>query len=126
MKGLTARMFTSILGNVDIMPKDDLLGPLEFQIIAAALYLGREAYGMNIRSKIQETTGRSILIGTIYSTLERLKAKDYVRTTMGDPTPERGGRAKEFVEITGTGSVAYNYTCRVQHAMMNLAGGVYA
>ena len=55
------------------MPKDDLLGFLEFQILAAALHLGpKEAYGMKIRMLIQETTGRSLLIGTVYSTLERL------------------------------------------------------
>ena len=111
------------------MPKDDLLGPLEFQIIAAALHLGRhEAYGMKIRTTIEERTGRSILVGTIYSTLERLKTKDYIRTFMGEPTDARGGRAKEFVKVTGKGAAAYNYTCKVQNAMMSLEGaeGSYA
>ena len=110
------------------MPKDELLGFLEFQILAAALNLGpNEAYGMSIRSKIHETTARRILIGTIYSTLERLKVKGYIRTWMGEPTPERGGRAKEFIEVTGSGASAYNYTCQVQISMMNLdTRGSYA
>lgn len=103
------------------MPKDELLGFLEFQIIAAALHLGRhEAYGMKIRMLIQEVTGRDVLIGTIYSTMERLKEKGYIKTRLGDPTPERGGRAKEFVQVTGTGQRAYQRTCEVQSAMMGL------
>ena len=105
------------------MPKDDLLGFLEFQILAAALHLGpREAYGMKIRMLIQETTGRSLLIGTVYSTLERLKQKGYVETHMGDSTAERGGRAKEFIKVTIPGQAAYNYTCRVQTSMIELSG----
>ena len=111
------------------MPKDDLLGFLEFQILAAALHLGpKEAYGMKIRMLIQETTGRSLLIGTVYSTLERLKQKGYVETHMGDSTAERGGRAKEFIKVTIPGKAAYNYTCQVQTSMIELSGaeGSYA
>jgi PadR family transcriptional regulator, regulatory protein PadR len=111
------------------MPKDDLLGPLEFQIIAAALHLGpEEAYGMKVRMVIQEQTGRDVLIGTIYSTLERLKTKGYIKTTLGDPTPERGGRAKEFIKVTGLGKAAYNYTYQVHSTIMSLDGakGSYA
>ena len=105
------------------MKKADMLGFLEFQCLAAALHLGpTRAYGMTIRLTILEATGRDVLVGTVYSTLDRLKAKGYIKIRMGESTPERGGRAKEFIELTGEGLQAYRYTFNAQLGMMNLSG----
>jgi PadR family transcriptional regulator, regulatory protein PadR len=61
---------------------------------------------MIVRREIEERTGRNISIGAVYATLERLEAKGYVGSFTGDPTPERGGRAKRVFRIEGAGKRA--------------------
>jgi DNA-binding PadR family transcriptional regulator len=65
--------------------------------------LGEEAYGASIRESIQEATGRPCSIGALYTTLDRLESKGFVKTRMGDPTPQRGGRPKRMVRVTAKG-----------------------
>ena len=88
------------------MGKGEYLGEFEMVVLVTALRLGEEAYGMRIRQEIDQRGGRSVSIGAIYGTLERLARKGYVAYEMGDPTPSRGGRAKRFVKVTPTGLAA--------------------
>ena len=80
-----------------------MLGEFEYLLIAAAVRLGREAYGAAIRREIEEATGRGCSIGALYTTMERLESKGLLKTWMGDATPQRGGRAKRMVEVTPEG-----------------------
>ena len=80
-----------------------MLGEFEYFILSSASRLGEQAYGAAIRHEIQSATGRQCSIGALYTTLDRLQNKGLVETWMGDPTPERGGRAKRMVRITGEG-----------------------
>jgi DNA-binding PadR family transcriptional regulator len=65
-----------------------------------------EAYGVNIRKKISEITGSSILFGTLYNTLDYLVKKGYVATRKGEPSPQRGGHNKVYYSITKEGQKA--------------------
>lgn len=49
-------------------------------------------------------TGRQCSLGALYTTLDRLEQKGFIRTWMGEPSPERGGRAKKMVRITASGA----------------------
>jgi PadR family transcriptional regulator PadR len=80
-----------------------MLGEFEYLLLTAAARLGDEAYGVAIREAIEAATGRPCSIGALYTTLDRLEAKGLLRTRMGDPTPQRGGRAKRMVRITAKG-----------------------
>ena len=80
-----------------------MLGEFEYLLLSAAARLGGEAYGAAIRQEIEEATGRRCSIGALYTTLDRLEAKGLVETWMGDPTPQRGGRPKRMVRVTGKG-----------------------
>jgi PadR family transcriptional regulator, regulatory protein PadR len=80
-----------------------MLGEFEYLLIAAAIRLGERAYGAAIREELQLTTGRSCSIGALYTTLERLENKGFVKTWMGDATPQRGGRPKRMVRVTAKG-----------------------
>ena len=80
-----------------------LLGTLEHLVLLAVLALGAEAHGMTIRDELHSRTGRDLSFGTIYVTLQRLEAKGMVTGSMGAPTPERGGRAKRYYEVSGVG-----------------------
>jgi PadR family transcriptional regulator PadR len=80
-----------------------MLGEFEYLLLTASARLGDEAYGAAIRQEIETTTGRRCSIGALYTTLDRLEAKGLVETRMGDPTPQRGGRPKRMVRVTGRG-----------------------
>lgn len=79
---------------------------IEQQILLAVWRLEEEAYGVPIQDELERLTGRSMTSGALYTTLVRLESKGWLRSTMGDPTPERGGKAKRFFSITPDGARA--------------------
>src|SRR5262245_2541514 len=81
----------------------DALGNFELMVLLAILQVGDEAYGVPIAREIENKTGREILLGSVYAALERLEAKSLVTSTIGDPTVERGGRAKKYFRVTARG-----------------------
>jgi PadR family transcriptional regulator, regulatory protein PadR len=81
----------------------DHLGELEQIVLLAVLRTGLNAYGVPIRVEIEERTGRSLTVGALYRTLDRLEQKGYVASWFGDPTPERGGRSKRYFKVRPAG-----------------------
>lgn len=92
------------------MAKGDSLGEFEHIVLLALLRLGKQAYGMRIRQEIEKRTGRKVAIGAVYATLERMQKKGYVSSWLGEPTAERGGRAKRFFQIQAAGAEALKRT----------------
>ena len=88
------------------MKRGELLGSLEHIILLALVRLDGNAYGMIVRREIEERTGRNLSIGAVYATLERLETKGYVSSFTGEPTPERGGRAKRLFRVEAAGKQA--------------------
>jgi PadR family transcriptional regulator PadR len=80
------------------------LGHFELLVLLALIREGDEAYGVPIARTIEQTTGKRVILASVYNTLERLEEKGLVRSSVGDPTPERGGRAKRYFVITTAGS----------------------
>lgn len=78
-------------------------GEFEQVVLLTVARLKEDAYGMAIRQEIAERTGREVGIGSVYSALDRLEAKGFVSSSLGDPTPERGGRAKRFYRLERAG-----------------------
>jgi len=76
------------------------LGELEQIVLLAILRLGDEAYAIPILEYIQKETGRSIARGALYTTLDRLETKGCLRSRVGEPLPERGGRARRYFTVT--------------------------
>ena len=97
------------------------MGSLEYIVLLALVRLEDNAYGMTVRREIEERTGRSISIGAIYATLERLQTKGYVRSFIGEPTAERGGRAKRLFRIETDGRRALQTT---QETMQKMTAGL--
>lgn len=79
---------------------DIYLGELEQIVLLAVLRLGDEAYAVPILEQIEAQTGRKLARGALYTALERLEAKGCLRSRLGDPLPERGGRARRFFTVT--------------------------
>ena len=82
------------------------LGEFEQLVLLAVAHQGRDAYGVTIRREIETRTGRQVSIGALYTALDRLERKGYVRSALSDPTPQRGGRSKRVVTLTASGAVA--------------------
>ncbi len=90
--------------------KDISLGDFEHLILLAVMRLGEDAYGMKVRREIAERTGRDVAIGAVYATLDRLAEKNLVKSTLGEATSERGGRAKRTFRVTPAGLQAVQRT----------------
>ena len=89
------------------------LGEFELMILLAVIHLGEEAYGVPISRELEAHRGRNVSVGSVYAALERLEAKGMVASSLGDPTPERGGKAKRFFRITKAGLRQVHETRRV-------------
>jgi PadR family transcriptional regulator len=100
---------------------EDTLGSLEHLVLLAVVRLGAHAYGMTVRRSIEEATGRDISIGAVYATLVRLESKGFVRSHAGEPTAERGGRAKRYFGVTGEGKAALRSTREI---IMKMSAGL--
>ena len=90
-----------------------LLSRIEEIILLSIWRLQEEAYGMTIRDDVIKATGKKWQLGAIYGPLGRLAKNGYVRTLKGDPTPERGGRAKVYYQLTKSGIEALREIQRV-------------
>lgn len=93
------------------------LGEFEQIVLLAVLHLEDEGYGMTVRRLIEERTGRAASAGAVYATLDRLEEKGYLRSWEGDPTPERGGRARRHFALTPEGAGALERTRTMMERM---------
>lgn len=82
------------------------LGEFELLVLAALLRLGADAYGTAVYRELEARTGRTFSMGAVYTTLYRLEEKGLTKSSHGDPTPVRGGRAKRVFRITPRGMAA--------------------
>jgi len=99
------------------------LGELEQMILMAVLRLGDSAYSALVRREIADRTGRQVARGALYTSLERLESKGFLKSRMGDPLPERGGRARRYLAVTPRGVRALR---DAQQAMAGLREGLDA
>ncbi len=88
------------------MPRGEFLGEFEQMVLLAVVRMNDTAYGMVIRDEIEDRTGREISIGSVYSALDRLERRGLIGSRLGEPSPERGGRAKRFYRLHPSGVIA--------------------
>jgi PadR family transcriptional regulator PadR len=109
------------------MSKREFLGGFELLVLLALIRLGDEAYGVPISQAIEESSGREVVQGSVYITLDRLERKGLVASRLGEPTAERGGRAKTYFRITAKGlreaRQARQTLMKLWHGVPQLQGG---
>ena len=82
----------------------EYLGQLELMVLLAVTSLeDGKAYGVRISKCIEEASGREVALASVYVALERLERKGLITSTLGEPTPERGGRARTYFKPTAPG-----------------------
>jgi PadR family transcriptional regulator PadR len=102
------------------MPRD-FLGGFELAVLLALIRLGDEAYGVPIAEAVGQSSGRNVAVARVYITLDRLERKGLVHSRLGEPTPERGGRAKTYFRVTAKG---LREARRARQTLIKLWGGV--
>ena len=101
--------------------RGDSLGEFEALVLMAILRLGDDAYGMRIHEELETRARRRSSYGALYTTLDRLEKKGYVSSSVGEPTPERGGRAKKYFKIDNLGKSALRQS---YEGMQRMAEGI--
>ena len=96
-----------------------VLGDFEQLVLLGVMRLERDgsSYGAAIRQEIHERSGRDVSINAVYTTLDRLERKGLLRSWVGEPTPERGGRRRKFYRLRPGGLVALRQAYRAFTAM---------
>ena len=103
-------------------PTPIYLGEFEYAVLLAILQT-ENAYAVPVRTLIEERTGRPVARGALYTALDRLEAKGCVKSRMGDPTDDRGGKPRRYLTVTPQGLRALKAT---HGAFANLARGLEA
>ena len=109
-----------LITNCEQMPRA-LLTDFELMILLAALRGGDDAYAVQIAEEIASNAGRHVQLGAVYTALNRLEARHLVDSWTGEPTAERGGRAKRHFRVTPRGMQAVRTT---QQALVALWRGL--
>jgi PadR family transcriptional regulator PadR len=105
------------------------LGDFEQIVLLAILRVGENAYGVPIQAEIAACTNRKPAPGALYTTLDRLEEKGMVTSRLGDPTPQRGGRAKRFFTVTASGLAAVTQAQRSYQRLLKglkILGAIHA
>ena len=97
--------------------KVSALGDFEQLVLLGVLRLDEGAYGAAIRREIHERSGRDVSINAVYTTLDRLESKGFLKSWVGEPTAERGGRRKKFYALRPAGVAALRHAYHAFTAM---------
>ena len=86
------------------------LGPFELTVLSICVRLGDSAYGASIMREHKALTSKEVSVGALYTTLDRLEEKGLISSTLGEPTPQRGGKSKRFISVNPAGKQALRAT----------------
>jgi DNA-binding PadR family transcriptional regulator len=84
------------------------LGEFERNVLLAVHNTVDAAYGTPIVEELEKLTLREISFPAVYTTLRRLEDKGLLASSMGESTPQRGGRAKRYFRLTSAGEKTLN------------------
>lgn len=107
------------------MARTESLGQFEQLVLTAVLTLEDNAYGVTIHRKVEELSApKSVTLGAIYVTLDRLEDKGLLSSWLTEPTAERGGRAKRCYKVESAGQSALKDAMQTARRMLSeLAAG---
>lgn len=97
------------------------IGEFEELVLLTIAALDDAAYGVAIKEDIEQRTDRSISIGALHSTITRLEEKGFIKSWLGDPTQERGGRRKRYFQLTNQGKAGLRNVKALRDELWNLS-----
>ena len=81
------------------------------------IFLKENAYSVTIRKRLNKVTGKTWSYGALFISLEQLVKKGYMRSSLTEPLPERGGRSKRIYAPTPAGHKALKAIKRLEQIM---------
>ncbi|MFY0650998.1 MAG: helix-turn-helix transcriptional regulator [Cyclobacteriaceae bacterium] len=81
----------------------ETIGEFEELILLLIIMLKEDAYGLAIRKALKEQADRTVTIGAVHGTVNRLESKGFIESSLGGATESRGGRRKRIFTITAAG-----------------------
>lgn len=93
------------------------LGEFEELVLLAIGGLNYEAYTVSIQQILEVHTNRSVSMGAIYTSLERLSKKGFLSSKMSEPTAERGGKSKRIYQVTYAGESALHEARMIRESL---------
>jgi len=94
-----------------------ILSKLEENVLLVILKLEDNAYIVTIKTTLEKYLKKNISFGALYLSLNRLTRDKYLRTEIGDPTSQKGGRAKKYYRITREGVLKLKEVHTLQRKM---------
>jgi DNA-binding PadR family transcriptional regulator len=100
--------------------KGSNLGELEELVLLTVGILFPDAYGVAVLDEIDKRAGRALNISAVHAVLTRLEEKGLLKSKMGDPSEERGGRRKRIFTLTAAGKRSLEEANELRTQMFNL------
>ena len=97
------------------------IGEFEELVLLTIAALDEAAYGVAIKEDIEQRTVRSISIGALHSTITRLEEKGFIKSWLGEPTQERGGRRKRYFQLTNQGKAGVRNVKALRDGLWDLS-----
>jgi len=97
------------------------IGEFEELVLLTIAALDEAAYGVAIKEDIEQRTDRSISIGALHSTITRLEEKGFIKSWLGEPTQERGGRRKRYFQLTNQGKAGLRHVKALRDGLWDLS-----
>jgi len=85
---------------------NDRLGQSEFVVLGVVAKRRDGAHGTALLDELAELTHRPWSVGALYTILDRLEKKGFLRSEWGEATAQRGGRRKRIFRIQAAGQAA--------------------
>lgn len=95
------------------MREHSYLSEFELILLLTILRLDDDAYGVPLSRELSQLRGKEVSVGSVYAALDRLELKGLITSSLGESSPERGGRAKRYFRVTEEGLLSVQETRRV-------------
>lgn len=82
------------------------VGSFELRLLAAINSLGNEAWGSKLQDTLSQALKRDVAIGQLYLALSKLESRGFIKSSVKDPEPVRGGRSKKVFRLETPGAKA--------------------
>jgi DNA-binding PadR family transcriptional regulator len=103
-----------------------LIGQFEQLALTAILALGEKAYGVTIHEAVGALAApKTVSLGSVYATLDRLEEKGLIESWLSDPTPERGGRSKRHYRLQAAGARALRESVETSKRVCETVDGIW-
>lgn len=93
------------------------IGELEQLILLAILRLAPDAYGLSIARELEAHAGRRLSRGALYTSLDRLEVKGFLRWKLEAGGPERQSLPKRVYTVLPRGVTALRSSQRILRRM---------